>query len=1003
MDSFTCSEPSSPLLSPLLSSPLLSRTPSIGVQPIQRQLSTTLMTEQPVLKSVRISEPLRKQLSNTLGLTRKVRQSRILSAAVKRQSLGLDTTSDTSQLPMLVSEQFLAAEVEVHHNRVRESFQVLLGTELTPVSSSQDREIGAPDILRSKIREIEENYRQMDQITRSLLRKKDERLIKQAAREAVHVEKLRAKINELQENSGCEITNFQQRSLGSPDLDLDFDSSECQKELEIATGQLSIIREQLVSSEDKNEKYTTTLRGIKIHLSFIRTIVRELKSEVISIKNNFLEKFIEPIEIPSTCEPLLPLVGLGMACFKNTVREFCGDVDSSNIHWTISKPEEMAEQVRLMKESYVDAFHLKSVVSSDIRKYADTLQNSLPTPLEIPHSLGLSPKQKLAANVSVVHSLQKIKSKHVKSSRVLRNTLDTPDMGLSRHASSPSMMPPKSPRKTMDPDTESITMIDLQTTIQQISKTYKTEMVTMLINAEKVHLSLLDDLFAAKSLLREYVQREEKLTAQIETLTSKIESAKEDFQKLESHLRDTEFQLQDERVAHLKEMEDASKTLEDVKDKICRPIRLKYIVRFLIMRERCLMLKNNFAEITLAAAAARREHETQSAFLLGEISEAKQECDPPPLSPPQSSRDQRKSTNQQQTAKKKPKVRKLIPDPNQPESGLLKAYCWKCGGGPFRNTGPCPSCRASLYYGWSIAAEKKKFMLEEYERSLKKWISSYNSEITRPFKRDLPEWYEVKLSQVSKPKPHTSSSQPCVNQNTATVSKTSKFTKKEFDFDLGPLNAEDEDSPDLSLMWNAAHNVTCKTGHTETRTINCYPCDYAQPTLSAVYKSATPHMAAPVPDVQRGGIGVPICKKPPSAGTTDQKITLESNAYNRWQRRKLGRHRSTLNPGYPLAQTSSASNRTAAECDWGIVIPKPSTAATARISSVDATVLIPSPPTERLSGTTCNSFLEYIRNRIYLPSCLSKPVIPLRADHPSFPSLQGGAPIASYAAVYDSF
>ena len=53
-----------------------------------------------------------------------------------------------------------------------------------------------------------------------------------------------------------------------------------------------------------------------------------------------------------------------------------------------------------------------------------------------------------------------------------------------------------------------------------------------------------------------------------------------------------------------------------------------------------------------------------------------------------------------------------------------KVYCFRCGSGPHRNRGPCPQCMTVLFYGVNIAEEKKMFLMEEYERALRKWVTT---------------------------------------------------------------------------------------------------------------------------------------------------------------------------------------------------------------------------------------------------------------------------------------
>eukprot|EP01063_Lacrimia_lanifica_P037289 TRINITY_DN7610_c0_g1_i1.p1 TRINITY_DN7610_c0_g1~~TRINITY_DN7610_c0_g1_i1.p1 ORF type:complete len:730 (+),score=245.43 TRINITY_DN7610_c0_g1_i1:27-2192(+) len=65
--------------------------------------------------------------------------------------------------------------------------------------------------------------------------------------------------------------------------------------------------------------------------------------------------------------------------------------------------------------------------------------------------------------------------------------------------------------------------------------------------------------------------------------------------------------------------------------------------------------------------------------------------------------------------------------PREPPS-KGKVWCWNCGAGPYRNVGPCPKCRCVLYYGISIAEEKKKLFVEEYDRALKKWAAESRRE-----------------------------------------------------------------------------------------------------------------------------------------------------------------------------------------------------------------------------------------------------------------------------------
>ena len=73
---------------------------------------------------------------------------------------------------------------------------------------------------------------------------------------------------------------------------------------------------------------------------------------------------------------------------------------------------------------------------------------------------------------------------------------------------------------------------------------------------------------------------------------------------------------------------------------------------------------------------------------------------------------------------KKPPAPAPAPQKRVPPSGALhKVYCFRCGDGPHRNRGPCPTCKTVLFYGVNIAEEKKKFLIEEYERTLRKWVN----------------------------------------------------------------------------------------------------------------------------------------------------------------------------------------------------------------------------------------------------------------------------------------
>eukprot|EP00659_Diplonema_papillatum_P006439 gene6439-9857_t len=297
-----------------------------------------------------------------------------------------------------------------------------------------------------------------------------------------------------------------------------------------------------------------------------------------------------------------------------------------------------------------------------------------------------------------------------------------------------------------------------------------------------------------------------------------------------------------------------------------------------------------------------------------------------------------------------------------------KVWCWNCGVGPFRNLGPCPACRVVLFYGVSIAEDKKRFMLEEYERAVKKWISEHtqsraplwhssrnpnansNSDVCKisgqqgPFEEDLGG-----SQSLASPKRHPPPIDAQPSEPSAAPPRAQELQAQLF---AAPFASADPRSYDNSwkfLSETAVHNQNASEtanfvqdvdiarywdGATTSAKVqrahsNLLP-PHALTTQSTTAKETTPYLtqravAGSGQSAKVWDLGMPVEQPPASPAGFQARRSVQTLAqWTSRRKRLLGRHYKTIGGEYPMNASVSGSFQLTRQACPGSQAPHPS-------------------------------------------------------------------------------
>eukprot|EP00755_Sulcionema_specki_P020963 Sspe_Gene.73238::Locus_44071_Transcript_1_1_Confidence_1.000_Length_3560::g.73238::m.73238 len=810
--------------------------------------------------------------------------------------------------------------------------------------------------LMRLIEDLKLQHRQRDATLQQLLRKKDEKLVLQSSRERVHVEKLRRRIQELTDMIDDGTTRLY-RGQYDKLVKMQLEVEEAKKEAETFRAQkvraemeTVAMKQQLESTLRENEvlskklEYAIDADSLRAPLKYSLNLVRQLRQQLHGLRG-------------------IPLVHDTVDTLVDMVMDATREVASPDLawHWWVCKEPQDEEACEAQK-------YKENAEAVLLSRRLQQLYNSVTDfAREYKEGEDLNTLSEVAGDASVLAHLGKNEEDLVEVPEVISAAGNV--LGV------------------------------INNTIHEILKTagdcYGEAKVA------RAQLECLEEQLACagEGEARESARLREVSAMEVEDIKGVVLKLEEREAELSEKLAACETALQQTRV---REREMTQKVLE-LRGKVSgleavTPAMIPMGLTSFRLAVRRVLFAIRFRQLTLKhvdLVSYVRKKRSSALLDLVEPSHPAPSGDGNTSRPPsQKSRGVQVDTS--------PTQRRCADDTDDAPTGVerFKVWCWRCGDGPHRNVGPCPACKHALYFGINISQERKRFMMEEQERALRKWMAEFRAAQPLTDLAPRPPTFPRSAPRTASPPQAPTRVVTAVSTNSTSRSiSPPKLHTTDLSLSLAPHDFEEVMWPAeiLPSLWCSSVSVAQMAAKEQQRApadtlvdeIRSYHC----PTLSTAAKKRPPRPREDKPSPPEAppveSTHLPESSGPPGCTSAEfhyHRVAVNYRDVYEERRKRLGKHAKTIQDTYPLCLEVESLRPLQHRHEWqSSFLPKSTPPKDTDLSPRD----LPSEGDLHADQTVPHHvpFTKYLQQRLWKKERRRVPKPPTVAPtHPTFPA-----------------